>query len=262
MLGTCDSDNREGSKLYRYSNFILSSLFNINGVGGISLVALQNVKIRNQLFVHTRSIQQQQLVVLYNIDNTTPTPTCLYHRNQWIHTTTIRYINKPTRNLNTKQPIIVYIIYPSWSNKVAWCHCLSDHYVYTCSNHIDSSSELDHSVTLDISRLLRPMFVYCYSVFILFIFPTDANRKWKISETQFETWPTRIFKSRGSHRTRHDSNVNWMTCARNLKWRECDWGIWTTRPSIPPKTLDTDGISIRESPSPIVSVSVYTNDWT
>lgn len=104
-----------------------------------------------------------------NIDNTTPTPTCLYHRNQWIHTTTIRYINKPTRNLNTKQPIIVYIIYPSWSNKVAWCHCLSDHYVYTCSNHIDSSSELDHSVTLDISRLLRPMFVYCYS-FLFYLF--------------------------------------------------------------------------------------------
>ena len=45
-----------------------------------------------------------------------------------------------------------------------------------CSNHIDSS-ELDHSVTLDISRLLRHMLYIVIRFY--FIFPTDAKQKMK-----------------------------------------------------------------------------------
>jgi hypothetical protein len=82
------------------------------------------------------------------------------------------------------------------------------------------------------------------------------ENKRQILRRPSEIWPTRTFRRRGFCRTRVDCSRSWTPSARNLKWTECDWGIWTTRPSRA-RMPDTDGISIRDSPSPIESVSLH-----
>lgn len=134
------------------------------------------------------------------------------------------------------------------------CFCVDYQFIYillSCVNMYTALSKLCHQV---IPQLL----FNCRFFYFLKCNNTSCGgfeNKRQILRRPSGIWPTRTFRRRGFCRTRVDCSRSWTPSARNLKWTECDWGIWTTRPSRA-RMPDTDGISIRDSLSPIESVSL------